>query len=357
MAASLLRKSPGPQAAGQDDAQRLARALVQPRAYPHAPARVEHLETHISHVFLTGPWAYKIKKPLELGFLDFSTLEKRRECCGEELRINRRLAPDLYTDVVPITGSVDQPCVEGSGAAIEYAVKMRQFAQEGMLEQVLARGELTAAVIDAIAQQVADFHAGLAPAGPDTPFGTPQSVMGPARQNFDQLAPMPAAAADGALLDALRQWTEAQHAVLERGVRAAQGGRLRARMSRRPAPGEHGAGGRPRAHLRRHRVQCAVALDRRDQRGRLSRHGPRAASPRRSRLAVPERLPAAHRRLCGCARAALLHGLSGSGARQGRRHPGGPGRAPACASGRRWRRSATATSPWHIGSRHRCAPR
>ena len=100
-------------------------------------------------MFLTGPWAYKIKKPLELGFLDFSTLEKRRECCGEELRINRRLAPDLYTDVVPITGSVDQPCVEGSGAAIEYAVKMRQFAQEGMLEQVLARGELTAALIDA----------------------------------------------------------------------------------------------------------------------------------------------------------------------------------------------------------------
>lgn len=215
MAASLLGKPPGPRAAEEDEARRLARALVQPRAYPHAPARVEHLETHISHVFLTGPWAYKIKKPLALGFLDFSTLEKRQECCGEELRINRRLARDLYTDVVPITGSVDQPCVEGSGAAIEYAVKMRQFAQEGMLEQVLARGELTAAMVDAIAQQVADFHAGLAPAGPDTPFGTPQSIMGPARENFDQLAPMPAAAPDGAVLDALRQWTEAQHTVLE----------------------------------------------------------------------------------------------------------------------------------------------
>jgi hypothetical protein len=215
MAASPLRESPGPQPVGQDDAQRLARALAQPRAYPHAPARVEHLETHISHVFLTGPWAYKIKKPLELGFLDFSTLEKRRECCSEELRINRRLAPDLYTAVVPITGSVDQPCVEGSGAAIEYAVKMRQFAQEGMLEQVLARGELTPALIDAIAQQVADFHADLPPAGPDTPFGTPQSVMAPARQNFDQLVPLPAAAEDGALLDTLRQWTETQHAALE----------------------------------------------------------------------------------------------------------------------------------------------
>jgi uncharacterized protein len=215
MAASPLRESPGRKPAVQDDAQRLARALTQPRAYPHAPARVEHLETHISHVFLTGSWAYKVKKPLELGFLDFSTLEKRRECCGEELRINRRLAPDLYTDVVPITGSVDQPCVEGSGAAIEYAVKMRQFAQAGMLEQVLARDELTPALIDGIAQQVADFHASLIPPAADTPFGTPQSVMGPARQNFDQLAPMPAAAEDAAVLDQLREWTEVQHALLE----------------------------------------------------------------------------------------------------------------------------------------------
>ncbi len=214
MAATPLRKAPGPQAAGEDDARRLALALLQPRAYPHAPRRIEHLETHISHVFLTGPWAYKIKKPLELGFLDFSTLEKRRECCGEELRINRRLAPDLYVDVVPITGSVDQPCVEGDGTAIEYAVKMREFAQAGMLEQVLARGGLTAGLVDAVAQQVADFHASLAPAGSDTQFGTAESVVEPARQNFVQLLPLPAAAEDGARLDALRQWTEAQHTAL-----------------------------------------------------------------------------------------------------------------------------------------------
>lgn len=194
---------------------RLVLALLQSRAYPHTTAKIEHLQTHISHVFLTGPWAYKIKKPLALGFLDFSTLEKRRDCCHEELRINRRLAPDLYASVVAITGTADQPCVEGSGTHIEYAVKMRQFAQEGMLEQVLARGELTAALIDAIAQDVADFHTGLAPAGPDTPFGTPESVMGPALQNFDQLTPMPAAAADGAVLASLKQWTIAQHAGLD----------------------------------------------------------------------------------------------------------------------------------------------
>ncbi len=214
MAAPLRRDPPAPKPAATDDAA-LARALGEARAYPHAPPRVEHLETHISHVFLTGPWAYKIKKPLELGFLDFSTLEKRHACCIEELRINRRLAPDLYIDVVPITGSVERPCMEGSGRAIEYAVKMRQFAQDGMLEQVLARGELTSPLIDSIAEQVARFHAGLEPAAPDSPYGTPRSIMGPALQNFDQLLPLPAAAQDRALLDALQQWTQAQHAALE----------------------------------------------------------------------------------------------------------------------------------------------
>lgn len=216
MAAPPLHDPPGSGPDERDDTQLLACALREPRAYPHAPARVEHLETHISHVFLTGGWAYKIKKPLALGFLDFSTLEKRHACCLEELRINRRLAPDLYTDVVPITGSVRHPCVEGSGSAIEYAVKMRQFAQDGMLEQVLARGELTPALIDSIAEQLAQFHAGLAPAAPASPFGTPHSIMGPALQNFDQLLPLSAAAQDGAMLDALRQWTQAQHAALER---------------------------------------------------------------------------------------------------------------------------------------------
>jgi hypothetical protein len=215
MAAAQVREMQPPEGVQPADAPRLARALAQPRAYSPAPAEVVHLETHISHVFLTGTWAYKIKKPLDLGFLDFSTLEKRHQCCLEELRINRRLAPELYIDVVPITGSADRPSVEGSGTPIEYAVKMRQFPQEGMLEQVLARGELTPALIDAIADQVAEFHTHLAPAGPDTRFGTPQAVMAPARQNFEQLANLPEGAVDRTVLDALREWTETQHTALE----------------------------------------------------------------------------------------------------------------------------------------------
>ena len=105
----------------------LVRGLSRPEAYPEHGAQVTHLETHISHVFLAGDHAYKIKKPLELGFLDFSTLAKRRYYCEEELRINRRLAPELYLAVVPIGGSERAPRVEGGGPTIEYAVKMRRF--------------------------------------------------------------------------------------------------------------------------------------------------------------------------------------------------------------------------------------
>jgi aminoglycoside phosphotransferase family enzyme len=87
--------------------------LQSPGAYPHPAERLTHLETHASHVFLAGDLAYKVKKPVNLGFLDFSTLERRRYFCGEELRLNRRLAPDTYLAVVPITGPPEAPKVSG----------------------------------------------------------------------------------------------------------------------------------------------------------------------------------------------------------------------------------------------------
>ncbi len=129
------------------------------------------IETHISYVLLDGRFAYKIKKAVDLDFLDFTTLSARRFYCGEELRLNRRLAPSLYLDVVPVTGTVEAPVLGGDGTAIEYAVKMRQFDQEGLLSRVLARGELTPARVDEIAAAVASFHGGAARAGPDAPFG------------------------------------------------------------------------------------------------------------------------------------------------------------------------------------------
>ena len=194
---------------------RFLRALLQPDCYPHPVDRIEHLQTHISDVLLTGAYAYKLKKPLALGFLDFSTLDRRRHFCEEELRLNRRTAPDLYLSVVPITGDAEHPRVGGPGVAFEYALQMRQFDQSGLLERVLARGELSDSHIDELAQLIAQFHAALPRAPAQSEYGTPATIMAPALQNFDQLRPLVDEDTDRARLDQLQQWTSDQHRSLQ----------------------------------------------------------------------------------------------------------------------------------------------
>ena len=208
------RKIGLPEHARPDPHRDLVHALLDPACYPHPVRQVEHIETHISDVFLTGEYAYKLKKPLDLGFLDFSTLEKRRLCCEEELRLNPRLAPELYLEVVPISGWPAQPRICGDGEPFEYAVRMQQFDQAGMLERVLARGELTRAHAYEIADLVAGFHATLPPAPPNSGYGNSESIVGPALQNFDQLLPLIENERDRGVLERLRQWTQAQHASL-----------------------------------------------------------------------------------------------------------------------------------------------
>ena len=118
---------------------RLVDALLRPNAYASPIKDIQHIQTHISHLIMLDDYAYKLKKPLDLGFLDFSTLEKRRYCCEEELRLNRRLAPDLYLEVVPITGTVNEPRFGGSTPVLDYAVKMRRFSQSELLS-IRSRG-------------------------------------------------------------------------------------------------------------------------------------------------------------------------------------------------------------------------
>jgi hypothetical protein len=137
---------------------RVVAALCDPRAYPHPVTAVRLVETHISFVLLTGQYAYKLKKPLALGFLDFSTLATRRFFCGEELRLNGRLAPRLYLDVVAITGKPDRPQLGGTGPVLDYAVRMVEFPQSALLDTMLARGALTPPLVDALAEAVARFH-------------------------------------------------------------------------------------------------------------------------------------------------------------------------------------------------------
>lgn len=130
----------------------LISSLLSAEIYPHPVNDLQLIETHISWVILTGPYAYKIKKPVNLGFLDFSSLEQRKLYCEEELRLNKRTAPSIYLGVVPITGSTTQPQLDGNGEAIEYAVKMRQFPQDAQLDHLLEQGGLKAVHINAFAR-------------------------------------------------------------------------------------------------------------------------------------------------------------------------------------------------------------
>lgn len=192
---------------------RLITALADPAAYDHPAAAVEMLETHISFVLLAGDYAYKIKKPVVLPFADFGSLAARHHFCLEELRLNRRFAPQLYLDVVPITGSLESPRVEGEGPALEYAVKMRRFPQAALFDHLLAQGALRPKHIDRLAERIAAFHAA-APAATDVAFGTPDAVLQPALDNFVDMAPH-ADAQRREVLDGLQAWTQQAFARLE----------------------------------------------------------------------------------------------------------------------------------------------
>jgi aminoglycoside phosphotransferase family enzyme/predicted kinase len=175
---------------------------------------IEVLQTHISCILLAGDYAYKIKKPVNLGFLDFSTLEARRHYCEEELRLNRRTAPGLYLDVVPICGNASMPVLAGDKPAIEYALRMRRFAQDALLDRMARRGELTPQHIDALASGLASFHARIDCAGPHGPYGTRERILAQALQNFEQMQGLTAVKAELDLLSRLRDWTTNAHASL-----------------------------------------------------------------------------------------------------------------------------------------------
>lgn len=181
-----------------------------PSAYPHPVARVDHIETHISHVFLAGDYAYKIKKPVNLGFLDFSSPERRFFYCQEELRLNARLAPHLYLEVVPVTGTPEAPRLGGEGKVLEYAVKMRRFDQTGLLSVRPLEGDLP----ERVAERVASFHAAIPSIDGDQAFGTAEAVLLPMLANFEVIR---SRSTDEAILEhlvSLEAWTRNRHLVL-----------------------------------------------------------------------------------------------------------------------------------------------
>ncbi|MFZ4480063.1 MAG: AAA family ATPase [Rhodoferax sp.] len=189
----------------------LVRALLEPHCYPFPVQRIDLVETHISWVLLAGDLVYKIKKPVKLPFLDFSTLAQRRTSCIDELRLNRRFAPDIYLDVVGIFNTPQGPRFDAQGTAIEYAVRMRRFDDAGRLDRVCGRGELQPHHLSDLADTLVAFHLAAAIAPPASRFGTASAILAPALENFDELLRLPEASGVSQRLEALRVWTEDRH--------------------------------------------------------------------------------------------------------------------------------------------------
>jgi len=133
-------------------------ALLNPEAYPHNPRKIELVQTQMSFVFLTGDYVYKVKKPVDLGYLDYTTLEKRHFFCHQELELNRRLCPDAYLAVVPIVEEKDGLRIEGQGKAIEYAVKMKQLPHNRMMDVLLPHGQVNREMVARVAERLVSFH-------------------------------------------------------------------------------------------------------------------------------------------------------------------------------------------------------
>ena len=191
---------------GSAATQRLVNALRQSAAYadsPHATVGVH--ETHISWVFVVGPYAYKVKKPIKTPFLDYRSLAERQRLCHEELRLNSRFAADLYLEVVPITQANDKICVNGSGTPVEYALKMRRFDSDALLGQRLLAGRISQREIIELADAIASFHGRAALCAAES-ASSPQNVLQEALDNLSELQPL-VTGEPASLLRSLQIWT------------------------------------------------------------------------------------------------------------------------------------------------------
>jgi len=184
----------------------LIRGLENPAVYKHAVTDLRVVETHASWVILTGAWVYKIKKAVNFGFLDYATLEKRRFNCQEELRLNRRFAPQVYIDVIAIAGTSEQPALRADGEPIEYAVRMKQFPQSGLLSTLAAQHALTAEHIDELATLVPVMHAAVSIADKHSEYGLPDDIHHWVMENFDHIRPALREPQQRQQLDTIERW-------------------------------------------------------------------------------------------------------------------------------------------------------
>ncbi|HRZ59639.1 MAG TPA: AAA family ATPase [Rubrivivax sp.] len=180
-----------------------------------AAGPVRRIETHASVLLIAGGMAYKLKKALDLGFLDFRTLERRRHFCSEELRLNRRSAPELYLDVQPLTGDPAAPDLGGSGPVLEWVLRMRAFDNDGLWDRLAARGALRPEMVDALAGELVALHRGAAVAAADDPAGQPAAIRALLLDSLELLDRLCSGAAQRRQLQVLRAWEAGTFAALE----------------------------------------------------------------------------------------------------------------------------------------------
>ena len=187
----------------------VVRGLLDPGAHPRAVERVDLVETHISWVLLAGDRVYKIKKPVNLGFLDFTTLERRRFFCEEEVRLNRRLAPGTYLGVVELKGTGPAVRLGGPGPTLEVAVEMRRLPADRMLDRLVLAGAIAPSLLDELAGLLARFHAAAATGGEIDELGGLETIRRNWMENFEQTADLPEAVLPHPSRRSLRDWVEA----------------------------------------------------------------------------------------------------------------------------------------------------
>ena len=164
----------------------LIQALLDPKAYTDPPQRVELRQTQMSYVFLAGDYVYKIKKPVDFGFLDYTTLDNRQLYCQKEVELNRRLCPDAYLGVLPVTNDNGRIGIGGKGEIEEYAVKMRRLPQEAMMDTLLAANKVTLEMVTGVATTLAEFHKKAATNATISTFGGIDTVIQNVDENFVQ---------------------------------------------------------------------------------------------------------------------------------------------------------------------------
>jgi hypothetical protein len=185
----------------------LQKLLLNPEIYPDHPQAVKFIETHISLLFLTGNHVYKVKKPVDFGFLDFTTLGKRKFFCEQEVKLNRRLSPTIYLGVVTITKEGNRIMLDGKGELVEFAVKMRQIPEEFLMDKLLERKQVTPRMIEAVSEKLVKFYFAAESNDLIQSFAEPGRVKQDTDENFEQTEKYIDATIPGEVYEAVKNRT------------------------------------------------------------------------------------------------------------------------------------------------------